>query len=467
VIEAADNEAKDAGGIAAFLGRLAERSRESGIPPAYWISAAIAEIDRRLHAQLDAVLRAPEFRRLEAAWSSLEYAVAQKPRDANVRIRVLNVTRVEILEDLEDAIEFDRSALFQLIYEHEFGQFGGAPYTLLVLDEEFAQGPEDVEILRGLAGVAAAAHTILLAGASPELFGLEAWGSLGSQDVPEEVHGGSGFSSWRALREMEDARYLGLVLPRVLLRAPYRPADPERTIRLREDSFDRDGSGLLWGNAAFVLGARAMEAFHLYGWCTAIRGLTGGAGVAEGLPELSFATDREGRVPIPPVEVVVTEAGEKALADLGLIPLCRVGGTHRLAFFGVPSLHLPKQVDDALVATNLKLSAQIPYMLAASRFAHYLKVMMRDRVGRFQSREEIQHDLAEWLARYTIADDDAPEERKATYPLRDYRVEVRERPGRPGQLEAITQLQPHYQIEDPGVTLRLAVELPDPEKTRR
>ena len=453
--------------VPSFVARVVRRALEEGARPGELLSAAIAEIDARLQAQVQAILHAGPFRRLESAWSSLEYVVAAKPQDTLVRIRVLNVSRDEILADLEDAVEFDRSALFQHIYEHEFGQYGGEPYAILVSDLAFANDPEDLEILSGLSGIAAAAHAILLASPSPELLGLDSWSQLSVFNIPEQIAGRGGFNSWQALRETSDTRYIGLVMPGILLRRPYRPDDPDRLLRLREDASAGDGSGLSWGSGAYALAERAMSAFHAFGWCTAIRGLVDGAGVVEGLPEISCATDKEGLVVPPPVEVAVTESQEKSLTELGLIPLCRVAGTSQVSFFGVPSLHQPRRVDDPMVATNLKLSAQVPYMLAASRFAHYLKVIMRDRVGQFTSRDEVQRDLANWLARYTLEDDDATLERQAQYPLRSYHVAVREKPGRPGELEAITQLRPHYQVEDPGVTLRLAVELPDPDKTQR
>jgi type VI secretion system protein ImpC len=210
-----------------------------------------------------------------------------------------------------------------------------------------------------------------------------------------------------------------------------------------------------------------MHAFEEYGWCTAIRGLEDDHGLVDGLPEVESPIDRPGVVPVPPVDFAVTESCEVGLTDLGLIPLCRVAATERVAFFNVPSLHQPMVVDDPKITTNLKLSAQVPYVLAASRIAHYLKVMMRDRVGKFSHASEIQNELSNWLAKYTLADDHATRERQSQFPLRAFDVQVREKPGRPGHLEAITQLQPHYQIEAPGVMLRLAVDLPDPEKTRR
>lgn len=452
-----------AGGIPSFLVELFERCESEGTRADVALSDAIAEIDRRVHAQLDEILHAEPFRRLESAWNSLEYLISQKPPDRDIIVRVLNVRRDELLADFEDAIEFDRSASFLHIYETEFGVFGGTPYGVVVADFEFCDAPDDIEILTGLAGVCAAAHAILLTGASAELLGMDTWTSLGPARIPEEVAA----PAWDSLRRHVDARYLGLVMPRILLRRPYRPGDPDRTIHLRENSFAVDGSGLLWGNAAFALATRIMVAFHLYGWCTAIRGLEDDAGVVDGLPEISFPSDAPGVAVPPPVEVAVTESIETALTDLGLIPLCRVAGGPRVAFFGTPSLHRPQRVDDPVVTSNLRLGAQIPYMLAASRIAHYMKVMMRDHVGTFASPDEIRRELSDWLSRYTVADDDATIERQARYPLRDFDVTVREKPGKPGHLEAITRLQPHYQIEVPDVNLRLAVDLPDPEKTAR
>ncbi|MEE8104263.1 MAG: type VI secretion system contractile sheath large subunit [Planctomycetota bacterium] len=444
------------------LGRGETEPREISIS----ISEAIAEIDRRVHAQVNEILHAAKFRALEASWSSLEYLVAQMPVDPGIQLRVLNVKRDELLGDFEDSIEFDRTAMFQLVYEQEFGKFGGDPYTVLVADYHFSQSGEDVELLQGLAEVGAAAHCVVAAGASPELLGYDHWGEFSLRGVPEEVYGGPATIPWMSFRRRDDARYVALCMPRFLLRRPYRPDDPDRQLRLRE-GVPASGDARLWGNSAYLLAERAMQAFHRYGWCTALRGLYDEQGVPGGLVRESASTDAEGLVPLAPVEVRVTESQEKGLLELGLVPLCAVSGTATVSFFGVPSVHLPRNTDDEAVNSNLKLSAQIPYMFAASRFAHYMKVMLRDKVGAYTDADGVQRELSQWLAKYTLDDDDAPDERKAQYPLREYNVMVREKAGRPGELECIAQLKPHYQIEDPGVALRLAVDLPNPEDTKR
>jgi len=450
-------------GLPAFLAQLERSCAEQGARADLVLSEAIADIDRRIEAQVDEILHHETFRRLEAAWNSLEYLVSIKPNDPLVKLRALNISREEMLADFEDAMEFDQTALFQQIYEAEYGQFGGEPYAVVLADFEFGSDPDDVFVLEGLSGVGAASHAMVLTGASPDLLGVGTWTNLAAHSVPQNIPG----TAWNALRDRDDARYIGLVLPRVLLRAPYRPDDPDRELRLRENSFAKDGSGLLWGNAAFALAGRIMEAFHHYGWCTAIRGLEDSDGVVTGLPEISFDTDAPGAVPIPPVEAAISESFERTLTDLGLIPLCRVQGTPDLAFFGVPSLHRTRTMDDPALTTNLKLSAQIPYMLAASRVAHYLKAMMRDHIGEFSNPEAIKRELSAWLSNYTLADDQATRERQAQYPLRDFSVDIREKPGKPGEFEAITQLRPHFQVEVPGVSLRLAVDLPNPENTKR
>jgi type VI secretion system protein ImpC len=438
--------------LPAFL----ERVLASELDPALLLSLAMAEIDRRLRAQVQAILAHPDFRRLEAAWSSLEYLVDRAPENAPVHVRVLNLSRAELGRDFEDAIEFDRSALFQLVYEREFGTFGGEPFGLLVADFEFGPSPDDVALLEGLSQVASAAHAVALAGASPDLVGLASWRGLARAPVPRVA-----LPNWERLRRREDSRYLALVLPRVLLRLPHRPGDPGRWLGLREDSFATDGSGYLWGNAAFALAERAMTAFAETGWCTAIRGLEDDWGVVRGLPEESFSTDTPGVVVRPPAEVALSESQEKDLVEQGLVPLCRVPLSPRLAFFTLPSLHAPPAVTDAELGTNLRLAAQLPYLLAASRFAHYLKCLLRDRVGGFADRVAIQRELSTWLARYALDDVNAPPERQARWPLRSFAVTVRDKPGRPAHMEAIVHLQPHFQLEDPNVTVKLTLRMED------
>lgn len=449
--------------VPSFVARILARAGGDRDALREAFTVAIGEIDRRLRDQAQAIIAHPDFRALEARWMSLEWIVLRRPVDARIRVRVLNISRHELQADLEDAIEFDRSQLFRLLYEEEFGQYGGEPFTIVVADFAFAPHQEDVSVLRDLCGIAAAAHAVLLTGASPEILGLASWTDLTASGIPERIPS----AAWQSLRAAEDTRYLGLVMPRVLLRSPYRPTDTRRWLRLREDATARGGHDRLWGNAAFALAARAMMSFHTYRWSVAIRGLEEGHGVVTGLPREDFDTDGPGLVVKPPVETCVTEAMEKGLVDLGLIPLSRVGSTPELAFFNVPSLHQPRVVDDPAVAINLKLSSQLPYMLAASRVAHYIKVIMRDHVGSYANTNDVRDKINNWLLKYTLDDANATSQRQAQYPLRAFDVHVREKPGKPGVFEAITQLRPHFQLEDPNVSLRLAIDLPDPAKTKR
>lgn len=419
------------------------------------LTEAIADLDARIDAQVNALLAAPAFRALEAAWRSLDYLVTELPDDDLVRIRVLNASRAELQADFDDAVDFDRSALFHIVYDQEYGRLAGEPYALLVADLEFGPGVEDASFLRDLAGVASAAHAVLLAGASPELLGHASGRELSLRSLPNDVQAGTGFVAWNSLRAQEDARYVGLVLPRVLLRAPYRPGDGQ-CLRLAEEP-PAGADARLWGNAAFVLAARALHAFHEYAWPVAIRGLSEGWGVASGLPTEEFTTDRPGLVVRPPIEVVLGEAQERAITELGLIPLCRVAGTPSLAFFTLPSLHLSRRVTDPDVAANLQLSAQLPNILAASRFAHYLKMILQARVGSFASRQQIKQDLSDFLEKYVLPDPHATPERKARNPLRRAELELTDRPGRPGVFDFTVLLQPQFQIQDPSIVLRLTM----------
>ncbi len=450
----------------AYLGRALtpERRQHAFSAPrarSLVLAELIAELDERIHAQVNALLASPPLRALESAWRSLDYLVDELPEDELIRVRVLNASHEELLADFDDAVDFDRSSLFELVYDQEYGRLAGEPYALLVSELEFGPGVEDASLLRDLAAVASAAHAVLLAGAGPELLGLPSWSALSLRALANDLQDKTGFVAWNSLRAREDARYVGLVMPRVLLRAPYRPGDGQH-LRLPEHP-PADVDARLWGSGAFVLAARAMHAFHAYAWPVAIRGLNEGFGVASGLPEEDGSSDRPGLVLRPPVEVVITEAQERLLTELGLIPLCRVAGSPKVAFFTLPSLHLSAHVTDASVAANLQLAAQLPNVLAASRFAHYLKMILQANVGSFSSRQKLQEKLSEFLAEYTLDDPQATPERKAGSPLRSFELQLRDRPGRPGVYDLTVQLQAQFQIQEPNIVLRLTMGVETPQ----
>jgi type VI secretion system protein ImpC len=426
------------------------------------IGARIAEIDRLISLQLNEVLHHPSFQKLEATWRGIFQLVNQSETSEMLKIKLLNVPKRDLLRDLQRALDFDQSAFFKKVYEEEFGVFGGAPFAALVGDYEFGRSGEDIELLEKVAQVASAAHAPFLSAASPELLNLGEFSQLtGIRDV-SKVFDSTEYAKWKGFRASDDARYVALTMPHVLMREPY----GKDTRQIEEFAFEegvdgKDHSKYLWGNAAYSLATRLTASFAKYGWCASIRGVEGG-GLVDGLATHNFRTD-EGDVALKcPTEVAITDRREKELADQGLVPLVHCKGTDYAAFFSVQTCNKPKVYDKPEANANARLSAQLPYMLAMARFAHYLKSMMRDKLGSTMSRSQADLYLNQWVSNYVIADDDASSAAKAERPLREARIEVMEIPGKPGALRAVAFLRPHFQLDELTVSLRLVADLPAP-----
>lgn len=428
------------------------------------ISARIADIDRLLTAQLNAIMHAPEFQKLEGAWRGLHYLVMQSETSTMLKLRVLNISKKELAKDLEKAAEFDQSALFKKVYEEEYGTFGGAPYGALVGDYEFGRNPMDIGLLEKISNVAAAAHAPFLAAADPGLMGLESFTDLPNPRDLAKKFETPDYAKWKSFRESEDSRYVGLTLPRVLMRLPYGPDTvPVETFNFKEDVDGTDHSKYLWGNAAYAMATRLTDSFAKYGWCATIRGVEGG-GKVEGLPTHTFSTD-DGEIAMKcPTEIAITDRREKELADLGFIPLVHCKGTDYAAFFGAQSSQKPKKYDTDAANANARLSTQLQYLFAMSRFAHYLKAIMRDKIGSFMTRKECEVYLNRWISNYVVSSEDAGMELKAKHPLKEARVEVADIPGKPGCYRAVCFLKPHFQLDELTISLRLVAELPPPAK---
>ena len=424
------------------------------------ISARIAQIDHLVSLQLNEVLHAKEFQKLEGTWRGLKYLMDQSETSDKLKIKVLNVTKKELLRDLQRAPEFDQSAMFKKVYEEEYGIFGGAPFGALVGDYEFGKGPEDIELLEKVAQVASAAHAPFLTAAGPEMLNMDSFTAIDAPRDMAKIFDSSEYAKWKSFRQSEDSRYVGLCLPHVLMRLPYGKNGAQVDGFNYEEGVDgTDHDKYLWGNAAYALGARLTQAFAQYGWCAAIRGVEGG-GLVEGLPTHNFTTD-SGDVALKcPTEAPVTDRREKELADLGFIPLVHCKGTDYAAFFSVQSGQKSKVYDSEAANANARLSTQLPYILAISRFAHYLKSMMRDKLGSFMSRTDCERFLNQWIVNYVTPDDTASATVKASHPLRDARIEVSEVPGKPGVYRAVSFLRPHFQLDELSVSLRLVAELP-------
>jgi type VI secretion system protein ImpC len=428
------------------------------------LNARIAEIDRLLSLQLNEVMHHPDFQKLEGSWRGLKYMLNQTETSTMMKIKVLNVKKADLLKDLQKAPEFDQSALFKKVYEEEFGVFGGAPFGALLGDYEFGRGGQDIELLEKISQVAAASHAPFLTAASPEMFNLESFTQLDAPRDLAKIFDTTEYAKWKAFRDSEDSRYVALTAPRMLLRDPYGKATVPVEAFDYEEGVDGSTHGnYLWGNSAWGLGSRVTQAFSKYGWCATIRGVESG-GLVEGLPVHNFRTESGDIAMKCPTETPITDRREKELADLGFVPLVHCKGTPNAAFFSVQSAQKPKVYDKDAATANARISAQLPYIFAVSRFAHYLKSMMRDKIGGFMSRVECERFLNNWINNYTIANDDAGFELKAKHPLKEARVEVAEIPGKPGAYRAVAFLRPHFQLDELGVSLRLVADLPAPAK---
>ncbi len=428
------------------------------------INARIAQIDKLISLQLNEIIHHPDFQKLEASWRGLFYLVNQSETGEMLKIKVMNVSKKDLLKDMEKASEFDQSTLFKKIYEEEFGMFGGAAYGAIIGDYEFGNNPQDLTLLEKIAGVAAAAHAPFISAASPTLFNLDSFTELGTPRDLAKIFQSVEYAKWKSFRESEDSRYVALALPHILMRLPYgHDTEPVEGFNFEEDVDGTSHNKYLWGNAAYALGTRLTEAFAKYHWSAAIRGVEGG-GLVSGLPVHTFRTD-EGDVALKcPTEIAITDRREKELADLGFIPLVHCKGTDYAAFFSTQSVNKPKTYDTEAANANAKLSSQLQYILAVSRFAHYLKSIMRDKIGSFMTRKNVEDFLNRWISSYVLLDDDAGQEMKARFPLREARVEVAEIPGKPGAYRAVAFLKPHYQLDELTVSLRLVANLPPPAK---
>ncbi len=426
------------------------------------INAYIAQIDRLISAQLNEVLHHPEFQKLEATWRGLKYLLDHSETSDMLKVKIFNVSKKDLLRDLQRAVEFDQSALFQRVYEEEFGTFGGAPISALIGDYELGKHPEDMELLAKVSNVAAAAHAPFLTAASPDLLNLKSFTDIGSVRDIGKVFDNTEYVKWKSFRESEDSRYVALCLPHVLMRLPYgRDTKPVDAFGYEEGVGGTDHSKYLWGNAAYALGARLTDAFAKYGWCAAIRGVEGG-GLVEDLPAHTFRTD-EGDVALKcPTEIAITDRKDNELSKYGFVSLVHCKGTDKAAFFAVQSTQKPKTYDKEAANANARLSTQLPYILAMSRFAHYMKVIMREKLGSFMSRKDCQQFLNTWISQYVVDDDNAPQDVKAQNPLREANIEVSEVPGKPGVYKAVAFLRPHFQLDELSIALRLVAEVPAP-----
>ena len=449
-----------------LIGQLASQILDEGMKTSpdkgvvTLINERIAEIDQLLTDQLNAVIHAPQFQALEGSWRGLRDMVFGTETGQTLKLRLLNVSKKDLLKDLETAVDHDTSVLFKKIYEEEYGTFGGHPYSLLIGDYYFGRHPQDIALLERISRVAAAAHAPFIAAAAPALFDFKSFTELGVPRDLSKTFESAELASWRSFRESEDSRYVSLVLPSYSARLPYgAKTNPMESFNYEEDVDGSDHGKYLWANAAYQLGLRITDAHAKYGWSTAIRGVEGG-GKVDGLPAHAYKTS-EGDITLKtPTEVTITDRREKELSDLGFIAIVNSKGSNSATFFGGQTLNKPKVYDKDAANANAALSARLPYILAASRFAHYLKVIARDKVGSFQTQADLTKYLNNWIANYVLVSPSAPQVMKAKFPLSAARVDVTEIAGKPGSYRAVAFLKPHFQLEDLSASIRLVADLP-------
>jgi type VI secretion system protein ImpC len=428
---------------------------------------AIAAIDRKLSDQLNAIMHDPKFTKLEGTWRGLNYLVMNSETGTSLKIRVLNASKRDLTRDLQRAVEFDQSQLFKKIYENEFGTPGGEPYGSLIGDYEWTQHPDDVETLRLISNVAAGAFAPFISAAGPGLFGFDSWTELSKPRDLAKIFESADYTKWRSFRDSEDARFVSLVMPRTLARLPYGAATKAiDEFDYEEAPYDETGAAkamdhdhYCWMNAAYAMGTKLTDAFAKYGFCVAIRGAEGG-GKVEGLPTHVFTSDDGDMDAKCPTELAITDRREFELSNLGFLPLCHYKNTDYSVFFGAQTVQKPKKYDRPEATANAAISARLPYIMASSRFAHYLKVMARDKIGSFMEAGDVERWLNRWIMNYVNGNENAGQEMKARYPLREAKVEVREIPGRPGSYNAVAYLRPWLQMEELTTSLRMVARIP-------
>jgi type VI secretion system protein ImpC len=428
---------------------------------------AIAAIDEKMSKQLSEIMHHEDFQKLEGSWRGLNYLVKNSETSATLKIRVLNLKKKDLHKDLTKAVEFDQSQVFKKIYETEFGTPGGEPYGALIGDYEFGSGTEDLEVLQGMSNVAAASFAPFISAANPKMFGLESFNELSKPRDLEKIFESSEYIKWRGFRESDDSRFVTLTMPRVLARVPYGSKGREiEEFGFEEAAIDASGKAtamssdkFTWMNASYALGERLTSAFSKNGWCVAVRGAEGG-GKVENLPSFTFTSDDGDIDQQCPTEIGITDRREAELSKLGFLPLCHYKGSDYAVFFGAQTSQKPKKYDSPDATANAAISARLPYIMATSRFSHYLKVMGRDKIGSFLEAKDCENWLNNWIRNYVNGNPDASADMKAKYPLAEASITVKEVPGAPGSYNAVAYLRPWLQMEELTASMRLVARIP-------
>jgi type VI secretion system protein ImpC len=458
------NETENAiqGAVKTLLGQALENASLVSSDIIKTVQGIIAELDRKLSEQINLIIHHPEFSQLESAWRGLDYLVRNTPTSESLKIKVLNISKNDVAKTIKryKGSAWDQSPLFKKIYEEEFGTAGGEPYGALIGDFYFNHSAQDIEILRGIAQIAAASHAPFISSVDPSLLNLSSWQELANPRDIAKIFSTPEYQAWRAFRDSDDSRYVSLTMPRVLGRTPYGAnSNPVEEFDFEEDTGAGDSNKYNWVNAAYAMGSVVNRSFADYGWCANIRGVESG-GMVEGLPTHSFPADDGGTVAKCPTEIAITDRREAELSASGLLPLIHWKNTDYAVFLGGQTANKPAEYDSADATANASLSARLPYIFAASRFSHFLKCIVRDKIGSFKERVDMEAFLTKWINQYVTADPHASEEVKAKFPLAEAKVEVVDVEGSPGYYAARFYLRPHYQLEGLTASLRLVTKVP-------
>lgn len=427
------------------------------------IEAMIAAIDKKLSEQVNQIMHHDDFRRLEGTWRGLHFLVNNTETDETLKIRVLNISKKDVGKTLKKfkGTAWDQSPLFKKLYTEEYSQLGGSPYGCIMGDYQFDHSAPDVEILSGMAQIAAAAHAPFITNTAPSVLGMDSWQQLADPRDLSKIFSTPDYAAWRSLRESEDARYIGMCMPRTLARLPYGAKNnPVEEFDFEEDTAGADHNKFTWSSASYAMATNINRSFKMYGWCSCIRGVEGG-GLVEGLPVHTFPSDDGGVDMKCPTEIAIDDRREAELAKSGFMPLLHRKNTDVAAFIGAQSLQKPQEYQDPDATANANLSARLQYLFATCRFAHYLKCIVRDKVGTFKDRAAMESYLKNWIFQYVDGDPaNSSDAQKARKPLADAEVVVADVEGNPGYYSAKFFLKPHYQLEGLTVSLRLVSKLP-------
>jgi type VI secretion system protein ImpC len=431
------------------------------------ISNAIAAIDAAMSTQLAAVLHNADLQKLEGSWRGLHHLIMNSETGSQLKIRVMNIGKRELFKDLDKAVEFDQSQIFKKIYEAEFGSPGGEPYGALIGDYEFTNHPEDIDMLSKMSQVSAAGFAPFLSAADPQLLGMDSYTELSKPRDLEKIFLDESYAKWRSFRDSDDSRFAVLTMPRALSRLPYgKNTKVVEEFDFEEVELDEKGNSkpvphenYTWMNSSYVLGTQMTAAYAKFGWCTAIRGAENG-GKVEGLPAHIFTADDGDQAMKCPTEIAITDRREAELSKLGFLPLCHYKNTDYAVFFGAQTTQKPKKYDRPEATANAAISARLPYIMASSRIAHFLKVIARDKIGSFMERQDCEDWLKRWISNYVSTDPHPSDEVKARYPLAEAEIKVEEIPGSPGSYNAVAWLRPWLQLEELTSSLRMVAKIP-------